>query len=134
MNWISLDVVLAVHGLQLAEHGGAEGVRDLALLESAIGRPRNILAYEEGDCGVARLAAAYCHGIIKNHPFVDGNKRTGFVVLELFLAKNGFELAADDFSCLQTIEALAAGALDEAALTAWIVENLQLNPTNGPSL
>ena len=119
-RWIWLDgaVLRSVHDEQLAEHGGAPGTRDEALLESALARPLNLAAYGEPD--VAALAAAYGFGIARNHPFVDGNKRTAFVATELFLALNGSELTAGDADCVVTMLAVAAGTLDEAALAEWL--------------
>ena len=105
--WIELAVVLAIHDEQLAEHGGQPGVRDPGLLESALGRPRNQFAY--GDTSITRLAASYAFGIPRNHPFLDGNKRTSLVVAELFLELNGFELIATDAQCVTTYLQLAAG-------------------------
>lgn len=117
-RWLAADVLLAVHEEQLAEHGGAAGVRDLGLFESALARPQHLAAYGEPD--VAALAAAYGLGLAKNHPFVDGNKRTAFVAVELFLALNGFDLVADDADCVLTMLAVAAGSLDEPAFAAWL--------------
>ncbi len=117
-RWVAADVLLAVHEEQLAEHGGAAGVRDLGLFESALARPQNMAAY--GDPDVAALAASYGVGLAKNHPFIDGNKRTAFVAVELFLALNGHELVADDASCVLTMLAVAAGTLDEPGFAAWL--------------
>lgn len=117
-HWLSADVLLAVHEEQLAEHGGAAGVRDLGLFESALARPQNLAA--PGDPDVAALAASYGVGLARNHPFVDGNKRTAFVAVELFLALNGHALVADDATCVLTLLAVAAGTLDEAAFAAWL--------------
>ena len=119
--WIDLEVVLAIHDEQLAEHGGQAGVRDRGLLESALARPRN--QFEDGESSLARLAAAYAFGISRNHPFLDGNKRTSLVVAELFLEMNGLELAASDAACVATFLALAAGELTEDDLTRWVTEN-----------
>jgi death-on-curing protein len=116
--WINLEVVLAIHDVQLAEHGGQAGVRDRALLESAMGRPRNQYAY--GEYSLARLAASYAFGISRNHPFLDGNKRTSLVVAELFLELNGVELTASDADTVTTFLLLAAGDLTEEALADWI--------------
>lgn len=121
--WLARDVILTVHDEQLAEHGGAGGIRDAGLLESALARPQNLFAY--GDPDLADPAAAYAFAIVKNHPFVDGNKRTGFVAAELFLALNGYDLAADDQACVLTMLALAAGELEEGALSAWVRAHLQ---------
>jgi death-on-curing protein len=118
--WVYIDsrVVIAIHEEQLAEHGGGVGVRDPGLLESALARPANRAAY--GDPDVAGLAAAYAYGIARNHPFVDGNKRTAFVCAELFLTLNRWELLASDADCVLTMLALAAGELDEAGYAAWL--------------
>ncbi len=116
--WIKESVVLALHEEHLAEHGGATGIRDRGLLESALFRPQNLALYEEPD--IAALAAAYGFGIIRNHPFIDGNKRTGFTVTELFLAMNGQELIADDTSCVVTTLKLAEGSLSEKEFADWI--------------
>lgn len=119
--WIDPAVVLAVHDEQLAEHGGQVGVRDHGVLESALARPRNQFAY--GEQSVARLAASYAFGICRNHPFLDGNKRTSFVVVELFLALNGLDLEAGDAECVATFFALAAGDIGEEKLAEWISAN-----------
>jgi death-on-curing protein len=116
--WIDPRAISAIHDEQLAEHGGGAGLRDAGLLESALARPVNLAAYGAPDA--AALAASYAVGIAKNHPFVDGNKRTAFVALELFLALNGYELMADDVSCVVTMLAVAAGEMDEDALAAWV--------------
>ena len=116
--WIDLEVVLAIHDEQLAEHGGQAGVRDRGLLESAMARPQNQFAY--GEHALPRLAASYAFGISRNHPFLDGNKRTSLVVAELFLVLNGFELTATDAECVTAFLALAAGDLTEEQLTQWI--------------
>ncbi|QXP83887.1 type II toxin-antitoxin system death-on-curing family toxin [Methylococcus sp. Mc7] len=117
-HWIDEAVVWAVHEAQLAEHGGSAGVRDAGLLDSALTRPRNLAAYGTPDA--ADCAAAYGFGIARNHPFIDGNKRTAFVCVELFLALNGYSLEAEDADCVLTMLALAAGDLDEVAFAAWI--------------
>ena len=120
--WIDPRAISAIHDEQLAEHGGAAGLRDANLLESALARPMNLAAYEGPDA--AALAASYAVGLAKNHPFVDGNKRTAFVALELFLALNGFVLNASDVECVTTMLALAAGEIDEATLADWIRRNM----------
>jgi death-on-curing protein len=122
-RWISRAVVLALHDEQLAEHGGASGLRDAGLLESALDRPRNLFAYGEPD--LAALAAAYGFGLIRNHPFVDGNKRVSFVVTETFLALVGQEISADDAECLTVWLALAAGEMSEDELAAWLRPRLE---------
>ncbi|MDE2255665.1 MAG: type II toxin-antitoxin system death-on-curing family toxin [Betaproteobacteria bacterium] len=123
-RWIWLDpaVLQAVHEEQLAEHGGASGTRDTGLFESALARPENLAAYGEPDA--AALAAAYGWGLARNHPFVDGNKRTAFVAAELFLMLNGHELAADDAACVLTMLAVASGDMGEDAFAAWIRSHL----------
>ena len=119
-RWIWLDgaVIHAVHDMQLAEHGGGAGVRDAGLLESALAKPLNLAAYGEADA--AALAAAYGYGISRNHAFIDGNKRTGFVAAELFLRLNGYRLTATDGDCVLTMLALAAGDLSEEDFAAWL--------------
>lgn len=116
--WVDPDVALAVHEEQLAEHGGSAGIRDAGLLESALARPKNVAAYGEPD--FAELAASYGFGIARNHPFVDGNKRTAFVSVELFLRLNGYQLVADDAACVLTMLAVAVGEMDEAIFADWL--------------
>ena len=124
-SWVWLDpkVLLAVHEEQLAEHGGAGGTRDMGLFESAMARPQNAALYGTPDA--ADLAAAYGCGIAKNHPFIDGNKRTAFVAVELFLLLNGFDLQADDGDCVLTMLAVAAGTPGEPAFAQWLRAHLQ---------
>lgn len=119
--WIDLEVVLAIHDEQLAEHGGQAGVRDRGLLESALNRPQNQFAY--GESTRTRLAASYAFGISRNHPFLDGNKRTSLVVAELFLELNGYQLTASDAQCVATFLQLAAGELTGDQLADWISAN-----------
>jgi len=118
--WVALDVALSAHAEQLAEHGGGEGVRDVGALESAMARPQNLALY--GNPDAAALAAAYAFGIARNHPFVDGNKRTAAVVSETFLVLNGFELNASDAELVIAFLDLAAGELTEAEMAAWFRE------------
>ena len=115
--WVLPAVAEAAHAEQLAEHGGGEGVRDAGLMASALARPQNLVAY--GDPDAAALAAAYAFGIARNHPFVDGNKRTAAVVSETFLMLNGHDLTATDAEVVVAFVALAAGELTEAELTDW---------------
>jgi death-on-curing protein len=122
--WISVEVALAAHAEQLAEHGGGEGVRDQALLESAMARPCNLAASGEPDA--AALAGAYAYGIARNHPFVDGNKRTAAVVSETFLVLNGYRLTASDAEVVVAFLALAGGELSEAEMADWFRERVQL--------
>lgn len=121
--WVEESVVLALHEEHLAEHGGAIGTRDRGLLESALFRPQNLTSYDDPD--LAALAAAYGFGIVRNHPFIDGNKRTAFTVTELFLALNGQELIADDPSCVVTMLSLAEGRLPEKEFADWIRANIK---------
>lgn len=120
--WIDPAVIRAVHEEQLAEHGGAAGVHDEALLESALARPKNLAHY--GDPEVAAPAASYAHGLAKNHAFIDGNKRTAFVAAELFLALNSHGRLADDTECVLTMLALASGDLDEPGFAGWLREHI----------
>jgi death-on-curing protein len=122
--WISDEVVVAIHRRQLAEHGGLEGIRDEGLLQSALSRPKNLLAYSESSPDMAFLAAAYAYGIVKNHPFVDGNKRTAYVVMRTFLKLNGYDIQASSEEKYQIWLALAAGKLSEEELASWIREHL----------
>jgi death-on-curing protein len=119
--WVSLSVVLAMHDEQLAEHGGQTGIRDQGLLESALDRPRNQFNY--GESSIVKLAASYAFGLSRNHPFMDGNKRTSLVVAELFLMLNGIELTASDAECVTAFIALAAGDLTEDDLATWITSH-----------
>jgi death-on-curing protein len=121
--WLDAQVMLAVHDEQLAEHGGGAGTRDPNLLESALARPQQLANYAQPDA--ADLAASYGVGISRNHPFVDGNKRTAFVAVELFLALNGFDLTASDADCVFTMLDVATGKLDEAGFAAWIRTHLE---------
>lgn len=122
-TWVAPSVVLAIHDEQVAEHGGRAGVRDAGLLGSALNRPLHRNHYDNAP--IPALAASYAYGIVRNHPFVDGNKRTGLVVAELFLELNGWTLTASDADCVLTILKLAAGELTEAALADWIDSNSQ---------
>jgi death-on-curing protein len=115
--WVLPQVAEAAHGEQLAEHAGGEGVRDAGLLASALARPQNLAVYGAPD--VAALAAAYAYGIARNHPFVDGNKRTAAVVSETFLMLNGHALAASDAEVVVAFVSLAAGELSEEELADW---------------
>jgi death-on-curing protein len=119
--WLRKNVILAVQERLLAEHGGSAGIRDDALLESALGRPQNLFVY--GKPTLFNLAATYAHGIIKNHPFIDGNKRAGFMAAFLFLGRNGFDLVADEEDAYEQTLAVAEGTLDEKAYAKWLKEN-----------
>ena len=120
--WVSLEVALAAHHEQLAEHGGGEGVRDPGMLQSAMARPQNLVAYGHPDA--AELAASYAIGVARNHPFIDGNKRTAAVVSETFLMLNGHGLTATDAELVVTFLALAAGELSEKELAGWFRDHL----------
>ena len=121
--WIQQEVLLAVHSEQLAEHGGLPGVRDANGLASATARALQLAHYGAPDA--ADLAAAYGFGIARNHPFIDGNKRTAFVAVELFLACNGFELTADDANCVLTMLGVAAGDISEVEFAIWLRAYIQ---------
>lgn len=120
-NWLPEWLVYEVHEAQISEHGGAPGVRDGGLLESALARPLNAFAYGVDD--VFELAALYAAGVIKNHPFIDGNKRTGFILSELFLLTNGWLLTASDGEVVASVLQLASGEWDERQYTEWLREN-----------
>lgn len=117
-EWVGVETALAIHEEQIAEHGGGEGVRDRGLLESAMARPRNAWGY--GVTDLCALAAALGHGIARNHPFVDGNKRTAFVVVETFLILNGAELGASDAESVVAMLDLAAGEMTEDEFADWL--------------
>ncbi|MFG6415297.1 type II toxin-antitoxin system death-on-curing family toxin [Roseateles sp. DC23W] len=117
-HWLNADVLRAIHHEQLAEHRGATGIRDEGLFESAVTRPRNLVAYGQPD--VFELAAAYAVGLAKNHPFIDGNRRTAYVAMELFLSLNGLELLANDADCVITMLGVAASEISESELADWL--------------
>ncbi len=119
MIWLTKDMVEAFHRESLARFGGADGLRDPGLLESALARPENIHAYE-ADADVFRLAAAYCSGVVKNHPFIDGNKRTGTLCAVVFLGLNGVDVEFDEATIVTMIYGLAAGEVAEDRLAGWL--------------
>ena len=121
-EWLSLDLALAIHDRQLAEHGGPTGVRDQGMLESALARPLNQWTYGEDD--LCALAAAYAYGIARNHPFADGNKRTAWVFARLFLRLNGQALSFAPREAIDIVLALAAGELSEDELADWFRQHL----------
>lgn len=123
-TWVVESVALAIHEAQLAEHGGLAGIRDEGLFSSAMARPHNVAAYGERP-DIAELAAAYAFGLARNHPFLDGNKRTAFVVMELFLNLNGYALDADDAECISTMESVAAGSSSEKNLATWLRTHIE---------
>ena len=115
--WVPLDAVLAIHDEQISEHSGIRGVRDLAVIDSALARPRNRVAYGKPDA--AALAAAYAFGLCRNHGFFDGNKRTAYVVAETFLDLNRWAMGATDAEIVNTMLAVASGVMPEARLAEW---------------
>lgn len=124
--WIDEHVSLAIHGRMLTLHGGARGLRDKGLLQSALARPRQLFAYGESP-SLITMAAAYVAGIVRNHPFIDGNKRTGVVVGVLFLEINGCRFTAAEEDATRAVLALAAGVLDEEAFAAWLGSQVKSN-------
>ena len=123
-HWIEVRDVLAIHGRLLAIHGGAVGLRDPALLESALARPRQHYSYSD-KASIVEMAALYTAGIIRNHPFMDGNKRTGFVIGVLFLELHGFTFKASEEDATQAVMGLAAGTVDEVFYGVWLRENVK---------
>jgi len=123
--WLEKALVLAIHDRQLAEHGGSAGVRDVGLLESALARPQQLHAYGDPAPDLADLAAALAHGFARNHPFVDGNKRTAAVACETFLELNGATLEAEDLELYPLYLALAEGKLGEQDFAAWLREHVR---------
>lgn len=117
--WVLTEAVKAIHNRQLAEHGGGTGVRDLGLLESALAKPQNLYLYKKEEVSFPNLAASYAFGIARNHPFVDGNKRTAFVVSLLFLKLNGWVVTATAENLYETFMALADGSISEEELAKW---------------
>lgn len=122
-NWIDRRALLLLHDESIAEHGGAPGIRDQGLLESALARPLNVAAY--GDPDLADLAASYGVGLAKNHAFVDGNKRAAFLAVGLFLALNGHRLVATQAEATLTMLDVAAGVVDEATFAIWLRGHIQ---------
>lgn len=125
-RWIDKQALLLLHGESLAEHGGGEGLRDEGLLDSALARPLNLLAYGEPD--VAALAASYAMGVAKNHPFVDGNKRAAFLTVGMFLYLNGYRLSTTQADATVTVLALAAGDITEEQFAAWLRRTVLARP------
>lgn len=122
-KWISKRALLLLHEESIATFGGARGIRDEGLLDSALARPKNRRLYQPEHV-LADLAASYAYGLVKNHAFVDGNKRIAFLSIGLFLALNGYRLIADQVDAIRTILAVAAGEMDEATLSVWIAQNM----------
>jgi death-on-curing protein len=125
--WILPDAVLAMHRRQIAEHGGEDGLRDAGLLDSGLNRPKNLLAYGDPKPDLPSLAAAYAYGITRNHPFVDGNKRTAYVVCRTFLLLNSHDLDAPVPDKYLTFLKLAEGSLSEDELADWLRRHLCKN-------
>ncbi len=121
-QWLDKAILLAVHDRQIAEHGGGQGIRDEGLLESALNRPVNLAAYAEPNA--AELAAAYAFGIARNHPFVDGNKRTAWVAARLFLMVNAVEIQFDKAEATVIMQQLAAGDLTEDEVARWFRDHI----------
>ena len=120
-RWVELAVVLAIHDQQIAEHGGAPGIRDIGLIESALARPQNLVDYGTPD--IFDLAAAYGHGIARDHGFIDGNKRTAYVVTRLFLRLNGHDLDANPVERVLVFERLGQGNISQDELSEWLRDN-----------
>jgi death-on-curing protein len=129
-EWLDLDIVLDFHAEQLALFGGADGIRDLGLLESALARPANKFAY--GEIDLSTLAAAYGFGIAKNHPFIDGNKRTALASMIVFLGLNGADLDAPQEEATAIMLNLAAGEITDDLLARWIADHVK--PIQAPSI
>lgn len=122
-TWIELEETLLIHSRLIQKYGGSDGIRDSGMLHSALAKPKQIFYYAEA-VALPDLAAAYMSGIVKNHPFIDGNKRVGFGAGVLFLGLNGLELKADPIDAANIILELAAGKMDSVKLTDWLVANL----------
>ncbi|TQV83093.1 type II toxin-antitoxin system death-on-curing family toxin [Denitrobaculum tricleocarpae] len=121
--WLQRAVIDAMHDMLLAEHGGPSGLRDEGLLESALARPKNLYSYGEAD--LHALTASYAFGIVKNHPFMDGNKRTAFLSAYVFMRRNASRLSADEVAATEAVLALASSEMTEADFAAWLRENSQ---------
>jgi death on curing protein len=122
-RWIDASLIYAIHDRLLAEHGGLDGIRDRGGVESALARPINLAEY--GEPGASALAAAYAYGLLRNHGFADGNKRTAWVAARLFLADNGCRVRFDRLEAVRVVEAAASGALSEEKLAAWFRQHLE---------
>lgn len=120
--WVEVEDAVAYHNDQIAQHGGLTGIRDRGLLESALSRPQ--MKAQFGDVDLATLGAAYAYGLARNHPFLDGNKRTALVVMETFLVLNGFEIAADNVEVVAVMLSVAAGEVSEDDLVLWLRSQL----------
>lgn len=127
-EWIELETAIAIHDMQIQEHGGATGIRDLGLIESAINRPKNMAIYNTPD--IVDLAAAYAFGLVKNHGFVDGNKRTAYVVTRLFLRLHGWDFTAGPEERVLVFESLGKAESTAGEFTRWLRNNCQSISTN----
>ena len=123
-RWVRADLVYAVHEIQLARHGGLDGVRDQNAVESALARPEQLHAYGNPPPDAAQLAAAYAYGLARNHGFIDGNKRTAWVVARVFLADNGVRLQFSEIDAIRTMKNVASGALDAQQLATWFRQRM----------
>lgn len=123
-HWVEPSVVFAIHDRQLAEHGGGDGIRDPGAIESALAHPVNLASYSDPDA--ADLAAAYVYSLAKNHGFIDGNKRTAWIVARLFLADNGQRLSFDPLDAIQLMEGVADGRISETKLAEWFRQHLEI--------
>ena len=121
--WIPKEIILAVHASLISRFGGTAGIRDEGLLESALARPQQ--AFHHGELSYSRMAASYAEGIVKNHPFVDGNKRTGFMAAYAFLAANGLQLTAPEEDAVVQTRALAAGEIGAPQYASWLAGNVE---------
>jgi death-on-curing protein len=130
ITWIEKPLILAIHDRQLAEHGGGAGVRDPSLLDSARARPQQLHAYGDPSPDLAGWAASLAFGLARNHPFVDGNKRTAAVICETFIVLNGARLEADDLELYPMYLGLAEGSLSESDFADWLRQHLKLEPRN----
>ena len=124
-HWISKEAALAMHHRQLAEHGGIQGIRDESLLESALGEPQDLFVYSNTTVDMAHLAASYTYGIVMNHPFLDGNKRTALVVGRTFLLLNGYNLITSQEEKYMAIINIASSTWSEKQLARWFTENIE---------
>ena len=124
-NWLSPKLILGLQNESIAKFGGSSGLRDQGLLESALARPKNLFVYENPD--IFRMAASYGFGLVKNHPFVDGNKRIAFLACAVFLMDNGWEPIANEVDVVHTIEALASGELEEHQFSQWLKNQFKAN-------
>jgi death-on-curing protein len=123
-RWIRADLVYAVHEIQLARHGGLDGIRDKNAVESALARPEQLNAYGNPKPDAADLAAAYAYGFARNHGFSDGNKRTAWVIARVFLADNGLSLQFSEINAIHTMESVASGSLEEKQLADWFRQRI----------